>query len=199
MPRVPRADASYETRGQIFAPSIRLSHFEATNRYTDDTARDFYFSPGVGFRVASPLGHALLVDGEYRFPGNIAVSLDARDYAPIRFGVIHLGYAFRYLAGRSRVPRRRRRWTITPHLSLSTGAARKRDSETVSGVPLRSPVVGARVGVDLDVHIRRVFFGWSFGYEYLRHTRGTLTRSNFFIWNVLPLLRIGVNFGRSIR
>lgn len=189
-----RGGPSYELRAQVFTPSYRLSRFNTTNRYTDDTSRDLYFSPGLGFRVVAKRGHALLVDGEYRFPSNIAISLDGRVYAPIRFGVAHLGYAYRFWAGRSRTPRRVRRWAITPHVALSSGAAQKRDGETVSGVPPRAPVIGARTGVDLDIHMGRVFLGWTFSYEYLHHTRGTLTQSNFFVWNLLPLLRIGVNF-----
>ena len=160
-----RPSLSYEVRAQLFPPSIRLSHLETPNSYTDEQRLGLYFSPGLGFRLVGKEGHALLLDGDYRFHPNLAVSNDGRDFVSVRFGTAHIGYAYRYIARGPRNAWRRRRWAITPHIALAAGAAQKRDHETFSGIPNRSPVIGARAGVDFDVHVGRAFVGWSVSYR----------------------------------
>ncbi|MGB5809676.1 MAG: hypothetical protein WBG86_04045, partial [Polyangiales bacterium] len=141
---------------------------------------------------------AWLLDGEYRLDTDFDGIFDETHY-PITFGVAHAGYAYRYVAGRRRQSSRVRVWTITPHASVAAGAARSTANVYMPVIPTRSPVVGARVGLDLDLHVNRFFLGCSLAYEFLHHTRGPLTRSNFFSWNVVPVFHMGVNFGRRVR
>ncbi|MEM8607960.1 MAG: hypothetical protein AAGF92_12690 [Myxococcota bacterium] len=169
------------------------------SRFSDDAERDFYFwIPTLGLRIVAMKGHALLLDGEYRVELGPVISTDGRDPVLLRFGVAHLGYAYRFIARGPRNASRKRRWAISPHVALALGAARARDDYPESGIPKRSPTVGVRAGLNLDVHVRRVFLGWCFSYEVLRHTKGSLERSSFFTWSVLPLFRIGVNLGRPV-
>lgn len=194
----PRSRLSYEVRTQIFAPSIRRSRIEATTGSRNDGGPALYFSPGLGLRLIADQGHALLLEGEYRFQVSPLISTDGTTQTPLRFGVAYAGYAFRFVARGPRNFRRTRRWAISPHVAIAAGAAEVRDDYPPNGIPPRSPTVGARAGLDLDIHIGRAFVGWQFSYEFLHHTRGTLTRSSFFVWNILPLFRVGVNLGRSV-
>lgn len=189
---------SYEVRADLFPVSYRWSHVDEPFYRADIAGKSLYFSTGLGFRAISSEGHGVLVDGQYRIDGDWD-GLSQEDEYLIRFGVAHLGYAYRYVGHRSRHPRRA--WAITPHAALSAGAASKfgyvRGRDDV--IPDRSPVFGARVGVDFDLHIQRFFLGWGVSYEILHHTQGALTRSSFLAWNVIPILRIGVNFGKRVQ
>lgn len=202
----PPADpsVSFELRAQLFSPSYRWSNdlydFGQGELHAAEVAeRSLYFSPGLGLRVFSSRQHGLLVDGEYRFDSDLdVIFLDMEDTYRIRFGVAHVGYAYRYVI---RPPRRpeRRAWALTPHVSLAAGRARKLDYLSHELIPERSPVVGVRVGVDLDLHVQRFFVGWSLRYEYLRHTKGELRYSHFLSWNAIPFFRIGADIGRRVQ
>jgi len=62
-------------------------------------------------------------------------------------------------------------------------------------LPDRSPIVGGRVGFDIDLHFRVVFIGWSLTYEAIAQTRGPVGWSHFFGWNAIPAFRIGFDLG----
>lgn len=64
---------------------------------------------------------------------------------------------------------------------------------------LRSPVVGARFGLDIDLYIKRFFMGWTLAYDFLKHTKGPLRVSDFFSWNVIPVFAIGVALGAEMQ
>lgn len=189
---------SYEVRADLLPVSYRWSHIREPFYRADIAGRSLYFNVGLGLRTISTEGHGVLIDGQYRIDGDWD-GLSQEDEYLIRFGVTHLGYAYRYVGRRSLNPRRA--WAITPHAALSAGVASKfgyvRGRDDV--ISDRSPVLGARVGVDFDLHVQRFFLGWGVSYEILHHTKGALTRSSFLAWNVIPILRVGVNFGRRVQ
>ncbi|MEM7135004.1 MAG: hypothetical protein AAF500_00415 [Myxococcota bacterium] len=190
---------SYEVRAQIFNPSYRWSDVGSLEYPHTIGAKSLYFSPGLGFRLISAAGHAVIVDGDYRFDADFDGYATVEDSFPIRFGVAHAGYAYRHITRLRPPSARRRSWTVAPHAAFSAGVARKMAYRGLDGIPGRSPVIGARVGLDLDLHFRSFFLGWSLSYEFLHHISGGLTRSNFLTWNFIPLFRMGVNFGRKVQ
>lgn len=190
---------SYEVRAQLFGPSYRWSDVNGLGYPYDIAAKSLYFSPGAGFRLLGTRGHGFLVDGDYRFDADADGYLTVEDSFPIRFAVAHAGYAYRHIASLRPPNARRRTWSVTPHAAFSAGVARKMGYDSRDAIPARSPVIGARVGLDLDLHLNRFFLGWSFSYELLHHTKGSLARSNFLAWNAIPLFRIGANFGRKVQ
>ncbi|MEM7138026.1 MAG: hypothetical protein AAF500_15705 [Myxococcota bacterium] len=196
---VPGASFSYELRAQVFSPSYRWSDVDALGYPYNIAAKSLYFSSGLGLRVVHRSGHAFFVDGDYRFDSDVDGWFGHEDEYRVRFGTAHAGYGYRHVADRRRPNGRIRVWTITPNGTLSAGVATTDRSAYREAIPSHSPVVGARVGVDLDLHLSRFFFSWSFSYEYLHHTRGSLTHSNFLAWNVIPVFRMGVNLGRRVR
>ena len=82
---------------------------------------------------------------------------------------------------------------LTPHASLSAGAAFNELRGGGVVVRDRSPVVGGRVGFDVDLHINRFFLGWSFRYEGLAHTQGAVRASHFLSWNLIPVFQMGAS------
>jgi hypothetical protein len=96
-----------------------------------------------------------LVDGEYRFDFD-GDGINAEDRYRIQFGVAHVGYAYRYVVHPRRRPDRRA-WALTSHLSAAVGLAKKPDYLSQEFIREKSPVAGARVGVDLDLHVGRFF------------------------------------------
>jgi hypothetical protein len=57
-----------------------------------------------------------------------------------------------------------------------------------------------RVGVNVDVHIRRFFMGWAVAYEGLAHlSLGPLKSSQFVLWTLVPAFRLGVDLGPRIQ
>lgn len=188
---------SYEVRAQLFSPSYRWSKISPPSPITRAAERSLYLSPGLGFRAIADEGHAILVDGDYRLDFDVDGISDEDEFR-IVFGVAHVGYGYRYVAGRAGPPRPLRTWTITPHVSLAAGAARKQKREDLSDIPRRSPVVGARVGVDFDLRVEEFFVGWTLSYEALLHTRGGLQWSHFLAWNAIPIFRMGFSFGHSV-
>jgi hypothetical protein len=89
-------------------------------------------------------------------------------------------------------------WAFTLHGSLSTGASINR---TASGdYDFSAAVLGGRVGVNVDIHIKRFFMGWAFAYEGLAHlSLGPLKSSQFVAWTLVPVFRIGVDLGPRIQ
>lgn len=197
-----RRSISYELRAQLFSASYRWSNelYEVgqRERYPADAAeQSLYFTPGLGLRVFSSRQHGLLVDGEYRFDFDVDGWFSVEEDYRIRFGVAHVGFAYRHVIHPRRRPDRRA-WAVTPHVSAAAGRARNLDLWH-DFIPEKSPVVGVRVGIDLDFHVKRFFMGWSLGYEYLRHTKGELRYSHFLSWNAIPFLRIGVDLGAPVQ
>ncbi|MEM9727734.1 MAG: hypothetical protein AAF997_04060 [Myxococcota bacterium] len=187
---------SYEIRAEVLPASYRWSRITEPFPQAYVANGSLYFNLGLGLRAIAETGHGILVDGAYRLDADFD-GINAEESFPIRFSVGHVGYAFRYVGRRSL--RDHRAWAITPHAALSAGVARKLAFPGLTELPTRSAVVGARIGVDFDLHVHRFFLGWSVSYEVLRHTKGVLTRSQFLAWNFIPILRIGVNFGRRVQ
>ena len=88
---------------------------------------------------------------------------------------------------------------MTPHASLSAGASYSSGSGRLAFLSEQSPVVGARFGVDLDLHINRFFMGWTLRYEVLKHTRGSIGVSHFLSWNVIPVFAMGAVIGGKVQ
>ena len=190
---------SVELRVQLFAPSYRWSSLETAFDVPSSATKSFYFVPALGARFYSKSGHGALVDVDYRF------DMDTDEFLNIfgaryttDFTVAHAGYAYRYVLASRRDPERLA-WALTPHASLAAGAAfsELRGSSVV--VRDRSPVVGGRVGFDVDLHINRFFLGWSLRYEGLAHTKGAIRASHFFSWNLIPVFQMGAVIGRKVQ
>lgn len=191
---------STEIRVGLFSASYRWSNSLPDSAGIDDYAeRSLYFVPSLGARFYRRAGHGALVDFEYRLDADtdsaclVFCPPDPPTFR-INFAIAHAGYAYRHLVAARKRPEHRA-WAFTPHVSLAVGGAFS--ERATAGVPSRSPVVGGRAGFDIDWHIGHFFMGWSFSYEILAHTRGSIRHSNFFDWNLIPLFRIGGVIGRS--
>ena len=108
--------------------------------------------------------------------------------------ITRLGYGYRFIKHANE----KMTWAFTPHGSLSVGASINR---TNSGSDTASaPVLGGRVGVNVDLHIERVFMGWALAYEGLAHlSGGPIKSSQFVLWTLIPVFRIGVDLGPRIQ
>ena len=108
--------------------------------------------------------------------------------------VARVGYGYRFIKHANE----KMAWAFTPHGSFSAGASINRNRrETYSA---SAAVVGGRVGVNVDVHIRRFFMGWAVSYEGLAHLSGGPLRSSHLIsWTLIPVLRLGVHLGPTIQ
>lgn len=108
--------------------------------------------------------------------------------------VARVGYGYRFI----RHANDKMVWAFTPHASFSAGASinrSRRESYAAS-----APVVGGRVGVNVDLHIHRFFMGWAIGYEGLAHlSPGPLESSQFILWTLIPAFRLGVDLGPRIQ
>jgi len=193
-------ELSTEIRAGLFSASYRWS-----NSLPDSTPvvgyaeRSLYFVPSLGARFYPKGGHGALVELDYRLDSDtdsVCLVFCPPDPPSFRidFLVAHAGYAYRHIVVSRKRPEQRA-WAFTPHASLAVGGAFS--ERAVAGVPSRSPVVGGRAGFDIDWHIGHFFAGWSFSYEILAHTRGSIHRSQFFDWNLIPLFRIGGVIGRT--
>jgi hypothetical protein len=199
-----RADSlSTELRFRVFTTSYRWSNFSSNATNPPATGkRSLYVVPALGVRFYPKNGHGALVDVDYRFDvdadreGPFLCIFDCPPYFVTEFAVAHAGYAYRHVI-RSRRDPERLAWALTPHVSLSAGAAFS--GQTDVSVTERSPVVGGRVGFDVDLHIKRFFLGWTLRYEILRHTKGSLRTSHFISWNVIPAFAIGAVIGRKVQ
>jgi hypothetical protein len=164
--------------------------------------RSLYVVPALGVRFYPKNSHGVLVDVDYRL--DLDVDSDAEflcifDCPPqlwTEFVVAHAGYAYRYVIR----PRESGRlaWTLTPHASVAAGASYTEGSERFNQRE-QSAVVGARFGLDIDLHIKRFFMGWTLRYEILKHTRRPLHVSHFFAWNVIPVFAMGVVLGGKVQ
>ncbi len=191
---------STELRFGVFSPSYRWSgSLPDSTPVVNYAERSLYFVPSLGARFYPRGGHGALAELAYRVDADtdsVCLLFCPPDPPSFRIGflVAHVGYAYRHVVASRRRPQRNA-WAFTPHLSFAAGAA---FSELViAGVPSRSPVVGGRAGFDIDWHSKRFFAGWSFSYEILVHTNGSIRRSQFFDWNFFPLFRVGVVIGRT--
>lgn len=196
---------STELRFRIFTTSYRWSSFRSGVTSTPSTgARSLYLVPAIGLRFYPKNGHGALVDVDYRIDvdvdGPFICIFSCPDYLVAEFVVAHAGYAYRYVIAS---PHKfgRLAWAFTPHASLSAGASfTQRTVSSVYGtIREQSPVVGGRVGLDIDLHIKRFFMGWTLRYEVLAHTKGSLSTSHFLTWNIIPALAIGAVLGPPVR
>jgi hypothetical protein len=198
------ASLSTELRFRFFTTSYRWSSYRSGAMDLPDSGKQsLYVVPALGLRFYPKNGHGALVDVDYRFDvdadGN-AEFLCIFDCPPrmwTEFVVAHAGYAYRYLIRTAREPGRLA-WTLTPHASVAAGASYTQRTSPFSQRE-QSAVVGARFGLDIDLHINRFFMGWTLRYEVLKHTKGSLRLSHFVSWNVIPIFAIGAVIGRKVR
>jgi hypothetical protein len=197
------ASLSTELRFRVFTTSYRWSSYRSGAMDLPDSGkRSLYVVPALGVRFYPKNSHGVLVDVDYRF--DIDVDGDAEflcifDCPPrleTEFVVAHAGYAYRYVIRPHESGRLA--WTLTPHASVGAGASYTGGSDFF-GIREQSPVVGARFGLDIDLHINRFFMGWTLRYEILKHTKGSLRLSHFVSWNVIPVFAIGAVIGREVR
>lgn len=197
------ASLSTELRFRIFTTAYRWSSYRSGAMDLPDSGkRSLYVVPALGVRFYPKNSHGVLVDVDYRL--DMDVDSDAEflcifDCPPqlwTEFVVAHAGYAYRYVIR----PRESGRlaWTLTPHASVAAGASYTEGSERFNQRE-QSAVVGARFGLDIDLHINRFFMGWTLRYEILKHTKGSLRLSHFVSWNVIPVFAIGAVIGREVR
>lgn len=200
--RADERSLSTEIRAGVFAPSFRWSNrLPAAATFVNNAEKSLYFVPSLGARFYARRGHGGTIDLDYRFDSDTdSTCLFALSTCPatfqIDFAVVHTGYAYRHIVESPKSPYRRA-WAFTPHVSLATGVAIS--EHIAAGIPARSPVVGGRIGFDIDLHLQRFFLGWSFSYEILGHTRGSIRYSQFFSWNAIPVFRIGGVIGRRVQ
>lgn len=194
---------SAELRFRLFTTAYRWSSYRSdVVDLPDSGRRSLHLVPSVGARFYTKHDHGVLVDVDYRFDMDVdsnAGFLCIFDCPPrlwTEFVVAHVGYAYRYV-----IPSRRTgriTWTVSPHASIAAGSSYSQGGGS-SDVSSRSPVVGARFGVDVDLHIKRFFMGWSLRYEFLKHMEGPLRLSHFLSWNVVPVFAIGAVLGRRVQ
>jgi hypothetical protein len=197
------ASLSSELRFGLFTTSYRWSSYRsAAADLPDSGKRSLYLVPALGVRFYPKNSHGVLVDVDYRLDMDVDSNADficIFDCPPqlwTEFVVAHAGYAYRYVIR----PRESGRlaWTLTPHASVAAGASYTEGNEIFSQRE-QSAVVGARFGLDIDLHINRFFMGWTLRYEILKHTKGSLRLSHFVSWNVIPVFAIGAVIGRDVR
>jgi hypothetical protein len=195
---------------QSLSTEIRFSLFPASYRWSNGllpegrfAEKSLYFSPSLGARLFPHGRHGATIEVDYRIDSDTdSICLDifgTSTCAPgfqIDFVTVHVGYAYRYIVHSPKKPYKRA-WAFTPRVSFATGAALSR--VVAAGLRRSSPVVGFRVGFDIDLHLQRFFLGWGFSYEYLAHTRGSIRYSHFFAWNLIPVFRMGVVIGRRVQ
>jgi len=159
--------------------------------------KSMYLDPAIGFSLFPSTGHGFFAEAEYMLDLDADAVLD--DAAPgfrIDLPLLRAGYVHRWIVPGPRRPDRRAH-VFTVNAGLATGVARARNPNY--GIPQFSPVIGSTVGVGYELHIQRFFMGFNASYDLLYHTRGVLHRSQIVRWNVCPLLRIGVDFGRRVQ
>jgi hypothetical protein len=187
---------SVELRFVISSPSARWSVVDERPGVDSFHSRQsLYFGPGIGVRVfPKQPHHGVIVDVQYSFD----TDLDSIHVTPgswrTDFVIARVGYGYRFIKHANE----KMTWAFTPHGSFSAGAAINR---TNSGRDTASaPVLGGRVGVNVDLHIERFFMGWALAYEGLAHlSGGPLNSSQFVSWTLIPVFRIGVDLGPRIQ
>jgi len=189
---------SAELRITIISPSGRWGKVDArTDRITTHSERSLYYGPGLGARIyIRQPNHGLLVDFDYRLDTDID-SINTDSPWKTDFVVGRVGYAFRFF----RHANPKMTWSFTPHASFSFGGIIDRNEGALGDfVSARGTVIGGMIGMNVDLHIERFFFGWAVEYEGLKHLSGTpLISSHFIRWTLVPIFRIGVDLGPPIQ
>lgn len=187
---------SVELRFVIFSPSLRWSVVEERAGIDAFHSRQsLYVGPGIGVRVfpKQPY-HGVLVDVQYSVDTDVDTKYSDREGWRTDFVVARVGYGYRFIKHANE----KMAWAFTPHGSFSAGASinrNRRESYAASAA-----VLGGRVGVNVDIHIRRFFMGWAFAHEGLAHlSGGPLKSSQFIVWTLIPAFRLGVDLGPSIQ
>lgn len=187
---------SIELRFVIFSPSLRWSVIEEREGIDAFHSRQsMYVGPGIGVRVfPKQPHHGVIVDAQYSVDTDVDTKFSTREGWRTDFMVARVGYGYRFIKHANE----KMAWAFTPHASFSAGASinrNRRESYAAS-----APVLGGRVGVNVDVHIRRFFMGWAFAYEGLAHlSLGPLKSSQFLGWTLIPAFRLGVDLGPRIQ
>lgn len=198
----PESDKSLSTelRFRLLTMAYNWSSYRSeTASRLSDAKRSVYLVGGAGARFYSRSGHGALVDADYRGDMGLlseplfSFSWDEDEHLETDFVVAHAGYAYRHVIQKR--GQQRFAWTLTPHASLAAGASFSEDGRQT----WRSPVVGARFGLDIDLHINRFFMGWTLQYEFLQHTQFPVRSSHFLSWNLVPVFAIGANIGRKVQ
>lgn len=193
---------STELRFRLFTTAYRWSSYRSEAASLPASGkRSLHLVPAIGARFYSRSGHGALVDVDYRIDLDLDTENGFFSWSPpptleTDFVVAHAGYAYRHVIqprGQQRVA-----WTLTPHASVAAGASFSEESIPF-GIRQQSPVVGARFGFDIDLHIDRFFMGWTLRYEFLHHTQFPLRSSHFLSWNVVPVFSIGADIGRKVQ
>ena len=198
-----RGSLSTELRIRLFTTAYRWSSYRSEDANLPDTGkRSLYLVPSLGARFYPKHGHGVLVDVEYRTDIDVDSNagflciFDCPTTLTTEFAVAHAGYAYRYVIPSHK--QGRLTWTVTPHASVAAGASFSHVSSPFRQSS-RSPVVGARFGLDIDLHIKRFFMGWTLRWEILSHTKGLLRLSHFLSWNVVPVFAMGAVIGRRVQ
>ena len=191
----PSADSkktSAELRITLISPSGRWGKVDArTDRLTKHSERSLYYGPGLGARIfIKQPHHGLLVDFDYRLDTDID-SINSDSAWKTDFVLGRIGYAFRFF----RRANERMTWSFTPNASFSVGGIIDRNEGRLGDfVSARGVVIGGMVGMNVDLHIERFFFGWAVEYEGLKHLSGEpLISAHFIRWTLIPIFRIGVD------
>jgi hypothetical protein len=157
--------------------------------------QSLYFGPGLGVHVfPKQPHHGLVVDVQYKLDTDVDSKFSDSSKWRTDFFVARVGYGYRFI----RHANEKMTWAFTLHASFSTGASLNR---TASGnYSAAGAVVGGRLGVNVDLHIERFFMGWAFAYEGLANLSGGPIRSSqFLLWTLIPIFRIGVDLGPRIQ
>lgn len=146
------------------------------------------FSVGAGTRIYHRSGHGLLLELQRVEDPDLDGIFDERAETPLDFTLQYFGYARRWVRPMERPSRA---FATTLHGSLALG--------TASRGPDGGFAWGARVGVDLDIHFGRFFFGWRFSYALLFHDHLEVERSSLLGASLTPFVRLGFTLGPRLR
>lgn len=214
-PREARKPGSFssELRFELAAYAFRWSSYVPERSGLPDYGkRSLHFVFGLGVRFYPKSPHGVLLDLQYLLdadadsppgPGWFCLVDCPPDLRlQTHFTLVHVGYAYRHVVTGPRDPGRLA-WAFTPHASLSAGL-----SDTEPGIDTSpefnvtsssSPVVGARFGIDVDLHIKRFFMGWTLRYEVLKHTKGPLRATQLLSFNIVPVFHLGAVLGAKVQ
>ncbi|MCA9531557.1 MAG: hypothetical protein KC543_15615 [Myxococcales bacterium] len=183
-------------------PGVLRGWSHARARHSDAGEEPIYLDAALGVRVFPHGPHGLLLDYEARWipPLNwLAIDLGPPSSAEWDSHTVHVGCAYRWVVYDHRRPERHLAFAITPHASVAVGAALV-DPDSCPEPCLKeakrwSPLVGARVGVDADMHFGRFLMGSTLTYELRAPTRGPVAYTHFVGWKAVPFIRAGVVLG----
>lgn len=208
-----RGSFSSELRFELAANALRWSSYVPERSDLPGYGkRSYQVAVGLGVRFYPKSAHGLLLDFVYFFdpdldsppsPWLCLFNCPPDLWLYTEYALVHAGYAYRHVVQGPRDPGRLA-WAFTPHASLSMGQAYTEASSDTGifylvGDGAYSPVVGARFGIDIDLHIKRFFMGWTLRYEVLKHTKGPLRVSQLFSFNVAPVFHIGAVLGAKVQ